>query len=77
MQDCKEYSPGEVMGKTRPVCKFYINGGFCKHPKHFSCELVQMKSRGGLAIKCKKTNMWELRKDCENCMEENKEGCLV
>lgn len=41
--DCREYKPGPVMGKTRPVCIYYIPAppdaaGGCTRPDHFMCE---------------------------------------
>lgn len=40
--DCPDYAPGEVMGRERPICKYYnkSNNGSCNRQDHVMCCVV-------------------------------------
>jgi hypothetical protein len=47
---CKDYTPGDAMGTTRRICKYYIRqppdaAGACTRPEHFMCEYWMEKQK--------------------------------
>jgi len=45
--NCRDYTPSERMGRTRPICRYYQDGGTCSKPTYFLCvEWVAKKLDG-------------------------------
>jgi hypothetical protein len=50
IEACEHYTAGPVMGKTRPICAYYIStppesAGGCTRHDHFMCEYWTRKEK--------------------------------
>jgi len=52
---CKDYIPDDKrMGRTRPYCRYYQDGGTCSRPVYFLCVEWAAKMLGGTILKQEK-----------------------
>ena len=54
--NCRDYTPSERMGRTRPICRYYQDGGTCTRPTYFMCVEWAAKQLGGKIVRQEKVS---------------------
>ena len=51
--NCPDYVEGDKMGRTRKICRYYLDGGCCSRPGYFLCREYAAMKLGGKIVEVK------------------------